>query len=73
MKSKKIKKAKKSEDLEVSLDSLDLNTLFSNGDVNFDQVAETDTPGKVKRKKSKSVSLEEFKLEADSDLEKILK
>lgn len=73
MKSKKIKKAKKSEDLEVSLDSLDLNVLFSNGDVNFDQVAETDTPGKVKRKKSKSFSLDECKLEADSDLEKILK
>lgn len=73
MKSKKIKKAKKSEDLEMSLDSLDLNVLFSNGDVNFDQVAETDTPGKVKRKKSKSFSLDEFKLEADSDLEKILK
>lgn len=71
-KSKKAKKTKDS-DLDVSLDSLDLNALFSNGDINFDQMAETETPGKVKRKKSKSFSLEEIKLEADSDLEKILK
>ncbi|XP_066250920.1 DNA-directed RNA polymerase I subunit RPA43 [Euwallacea similis] len=82
--SKKSKKKPKHnwDETDVSLDSLDLNTLFSNTTIDFDkgssqgQIGADSSNKKQKKKRAQSMSqaehVEEVKLEPDSDLEKII-
>ncbi|XP_066140008.1 DNA-directed RNA polymerase I subunit RPA43 [Euwallacea fornicatus] len=81
---KKSKKKSKHnwDETDVSLDSLDLNTLFSNTTINFDkeplqgQIGTDKSSKKQKKRRAQSMSQEEHvkevKLEPDSDLEKII-
>ncbi|ENN75818.1 hypothetical protein HUJ04_008404 [Dendroctonus ponderosae] len=71
---KKRKNKRKDSDREVSLESLDMKSLFADADNDFSTKVQESGVGekKSKRKRSQEFYLPEVKLEPDSDLEKIV-